>query len=166
MIKRSKGRKYLLMALGLALATTSVGLASYVVDKSHIETDIPVESDERVVCYCSYTGKYYTSIEKAFSDSTQGKIYVIPKLTSNDGSLYEIHIKEDCTVSYPMALVLPYSGTTYYSADEHGSYATAGAYFADQTKDLVKQNMKTNVIVDPGVTITIRGGSLIIGGGY
>lgn len=161
MIKRSRGRKYLLMALGLALATTGVGLAAYVVDKSHIETDVPVESNDRTVCYNESTGVYYTSIEKAMSEvqgsvDNRTSIYVIPELTNDDGSLYQIHIKEDLTVPSHAVLMLPYSGTTVRNYDDHGSF-TASPYFADGTEALVKEYRKTQVIVDQGVTITIQG---------
>ncbi len=163
MIKR-RGSKYIFLALGLSLALTGVGVAAYVVDKSRIETDfVPEESNDRAVCYNGTTNTKYTKIEKALSDATSGQtVYVYPELTNDDGSIYSVHIKENCTISSGVTLALPYSGTTVFDASAHGTFSNS-MYFADQTEALVKQNRKTQVIIDSNVTLTVNG-TLGIGG--
>ncbi len=163
MIKR-RGSKYIFLALGLSLALTGVGVAAYVVDKSRIETDfVPEESNDRAVCYNGTTNTKYTKIEKALSDATSGQtVYVYPELTNDDGSIYPVHIKENCTISSGVTLALPYSGTTVFDASAHGTFSNS-MYFADQTEALVKQNRKTQIIIDSNVTLTVNG-TLGIGG--
>lgn len=117
---------------------------------------------------------YYSDLGRALNDaslSDEGEtIYVIPSLAYGDTANFPnstvIHLSskyasEDgkYVVNSGDTLCLPYSGTTYKNLE--GTNKT----FADSTLDLQKTNLKTEVILDSGVTLEIKsGGRLNVGG--
>lgn len=121
---------------------------------SESETIVPV-------CYISETGAYYTSLDTAlddaYSNSGTDTIYVLPGLgvgdTTNLPNTTQVHISENHTISGSDQLILPYSGTDYKNRES----TTTG--FADDDLASIKSNLKTEVILDEGVTLTIGSSS-------
>ncbi len=163
--------KTLLAGIGVLATSFSVGISSYLIDKNSIQSDKTItKSDDMAVCYNSSTDIKYTTIEKALGAAKSGQeVFVYPNLRNNDGNLHQIHITSNCIIRSGVTLSLPYSETTYFDSDAHGtgSFTKDGTTyehtFADESEAGVAYFRKTQVIIDEGVVLTING-TLNIGG--
>lgn len=127
-------------------------------------------NDDSLVAVCYIGDKYYTDLGHAINVATSGNtIYVIPSLrvgdTKNFPNTTQIHLKNtsttttNYTLKSGVTLCLPYDGTTWNNRESEGTN------FADANLNSIMNNMKTEVIIDSGVTLTISSGATVQIGG-
>lgn len=159
--------KKILISFMLFFSFIGIGFSSWQYGDNSIESIAALPTtEERAVCYNSTTSVQYTTIERALLNAQSGQeIFVYPGLTKSDGTIYPIYINDDCTVPSGVTLSFPYSETTYFNKDEHGT-GSSSSPFADQDENSVKKYRKTQVILGIGtksITLTVKG-TLNIGG--
>ncbi len=131
-------------------------------------------SEARGVAYlASETTILYTTIEKAVevanqkaSGGTSETVYIVSGISGiqSDNLPNPIVIDEDLTISSGVTLCLPYDTATRSSPAVYSREHLAGT-FSDATASSEKTNLKTEVLLEEGVEMTIEaGGKLIVGG--
>lgn len=131
-------------------------------------------SEARGVAYlASKPNILYTTIEKAVevanqkaSEGTSETVYIVSGISGiqSDNLPNPIAIDEDLTISSGVTLCLPYDTATRSSPAVYSREHLAGT-FSDATASSEKTNLKTEVLLEEGVEMTIEaGGKLIVGG--
>lgn len=133
-----------------------------------------ITSEARGVAYlASEPNTLYTTIEKAVevanqkaSGGTSETVYIVSGISGiqSDNLPNPIVIDEDLTISSGVTLCLPYDTATRSSPAVYSREHLAGT-FSDATASSEKTNLKTEVLLEEGVEMTIEaGGKLIVGG--
>ena len=161
-----------LLSLGI-VATTSLGISSWLIPALTFVASPNGDDSVRAVAYVESTGNRYASIERALeaANSLGGAqtVYVIPEVSSiapgSDGSYVvdPIVVRESISISSGVSLVLPYGlsdGSPQVISD-----SVSGGSLADSTAARVATNLKTEVLLDEGVTLTISPGATLTVGG-
>lgn len=161
-----------LLSLGI-VATTSLGFSSWIIPALTFVASPSGDDSVRAVAYVESTGNRYASIERALeaANSLGGAqtVYVIPEVSSiapgSDGSYVvdPIVVRESISISSGVSLVLPYAlsdGSPQVISD-----SVSGGSLADSTAARVATNLKTEVLLDEGVTLTISPGATLTVGG-
>ena len=161
-----------LLSLGI-VATTSLGFSSWIIPALTFVASPSGDDSVRAVAYVESTGNRYASIERAVeaANSLGGTqtVYVIPEVSSivsgGSGSyvIDPIVVRESISISSGVSLVLPYGlsdGSPQVISD-----SVSGGSLADSTAARVATNLKTEVLLDDGVTLTISPGATLTVGG-
>lgn len=161
-----------LLSLGI-VATTSLGFSSWIIPALTFVASPNGDDSVRAVAYVESTGNRYASIERAVeaANSLGGTqtVYVIPEVSSivsgGSGSyvIDPIVVRESISISSGVSLVLPYAlsdGSPQVISD-----SVSGGSLADSTAARVATNLKTEVLLDEGVTLTISPGATLTVGG-
>lgn len=159
MKKRIIGSFFISLLL-FVFASLNIGSGDFVVDGGVKVDNIAINNGDGAVCYIDGgTPTYFTTIERALevakADSAAQTIYVIPDNVSKN-----VTITRDCIISKEDTLILPYQDKLW--EDREGK-AKLRNRFADDCEAMVKQNRKTLVRIQKGVTLTVDG-ALNIGG--
>ena len=153
-----------LLSLGI-VATTALGFSSWVIPTLGFTATPTVEEAVAVAYLKNDSGtQYFTNIEgavaKANASPGNQEVFVIPGISLEDASKPNpIVINEDVTIGSNVSLILPYDGETYETLQ------ISGGTSSDITVENRRANLRTEVLLGDGRTLTINaGGKLIIGG--
>ena len=171
MMRKKLGLAFLL-SLGI-VATTTLGFSSWVIPALNFVASPKGDNSAKAVAYVESSGKRYASVEGAVqaANSLGGtqNVYVIPGVSfigaSEDGdfSSEPIVVRESFVISPGVSLILPFGISN--GAPQVINDRAAGSGFADSSVSNIAANLKTEVLLDEGVTVTIEpGATLTIGG--
>lgn len=153
-----------LLSLGI-VATTALGFSSWVIPALDFAATPTVEEAVAVAYLKNDSGtQYFTNIEGAVAKANAGpgnqEVFVIPGISMEDASKPNpIVINEDVTIGSNVSLILPYDGETYETLQ------ISGGTSSDITVENRRANLRTEVLLGDGCTLTINaGGKLIVGG--
>lgn len=162
-MKKSFIRLFFISLFLFVFASLNVGSSDFVVNGKVKVDNISINDGDRAVCYIDgSTPTYFTTIERALEvagaddkKATAETIYVIPNNVDKN-----VTITRNCTISANDTLILPYQDKSWN--DREGKTKSRNR-FADDCEAMVKQNRKTVVKIQKGVTLTVNG-TLNIGG--
>ena len=153
-----------LLSLGI-VATTALGFSSWVIPALDFAATPTVEEAVAVAYLKNDSGtQYFTNIEgavaKANASPGNQEVFVIPGISMEDASKPNpIVINDDVTIGSNVSLILPYDGETYETLQ------ISGGTSSDITVENRRANLRTEVLLRDGCTLTINaGGKLIVGG--
>lgn len=162
-MKKSFIRLFFISLFVFIFASLNIGSSDFVVNGEVKVDNISINDGDRAVCYIDgSTPIYFTTIERALEvagaddkKATAETIYVIPNNVDKN-----VTITRNCTISTNDTLILPYQDKSWN--DREGKTKSRNR-FADDCEAMVKQNRKTVVKIQKGVTLTVNG-TLNIGG--
>lgn len=159
-MKMSFIRLFFISLFLFVFASLNIVSSDFVVNGEVKVDNITINDGDRAVCYIDGSNPtYFTTIERALEvagdNTTAETIYVIP-----DNVDKNVTITRNCTISTNDTLILPYQDKLW--SDREGKIKLRNR-FADDCEAMVKQNRKTLVKIQKGVTLTVNG-TLNIGG--
>lgn len=162
-MKKSFIRLFFISLFLFVFASLNIGSGDFVVHEEVKVDNITINDGDKAVCYIDGSDPtkhtYFTTIERALEvagdNTTAETIYVIP-----DNVDKNVTITRNCTISTNDTLILPYQDKLW--SDREGKTKLRNR-FADDCEAMVKQNRKTVVKIQKGVTLTVNG-ILNIGG--
>ena len=137
----------------LTLLNLPVSYSDFVVDNGFFNSNILVEPYLAVAFIDDlYFPTLSDAINYAYQDEASNTIYAVAKLKN-------ILINKDCVLSANDTLIIPYEGTTYENPKRTVMLDT----FSDSTDELIKENLKTEVLIKENVKF-INYGTVFVGG--